>query len=329
VRASFHAVLFLAGAICLALLVNRIGLQALWDDAQRLGWGAAIIVAIEGLEHLLHTAAWRGCFSRCRRPSWTRLLGAYFAGYAVSFATPTATVGGELARGGLLPRHVPTVDVIASITLDRLTYAVADSIIGLTGVAVILGAAPLSEGARAGLAAAAALFAAAIATFFWLQRKGRLAGLFANNGVLRRMIGPRLAERFAEGGAAVDRRLVAFHADEPGAFGVSVCLHMAGTAVSALQIAIFLYWMEVSFQVQTVLMVFVVATAIDLFSFFIPFRLGAHEAARMLAMSVAGLDPTLGLLLALVIRVEHVAWATLGLLIYLGVVMRRAVPRIS
>jgi hypothetical protein len=311
------------------LLVERIGLRTLWEAARRLGWGAAIIVAIEIFEHALHAAAWRCCFTRSRTPSWPRVFAAYLVGYAVSFATPAATVGGELARGGLLLRDVPAVEVVASITLDRLAYAVADTSSGLIGVVVILAAAPVSGGARASVAAAAALFGVAVGSFFWLQRRGRLAGLFANHSVLRRIIGARRAEVLAEGGAAVDRRLVAFHTDERGAFGASVGLHVTGTAVSALQIAIFLYWMEVPLQAQTVLEVFFVTTAIDLFSFFIPFRLGAHEGGRMLAMSVAGLDPTLGLLLALVIRVEHVVWATVGFVIYLSVVMTRTVPRVS
>src|SRR3954451_7273897 len=114
---AVHVALLLAGAAGLALLVGQIGLRTLRDDALRLGWGAAIIVAVAALEHALHTAGWRRCFSRGRVPSWPRLFGAYLAGYAVSFATPTAVVGGELARGGVLLRDLPAVEVVSSITL--------------------------------------------------------------------------------------------------------------------------------------------------------------------------------------------------------------------
>lgn len=326
---AVHAGLLLLGAACLALLVQRIGLGTLWEDALRLGWGAVIIVAAAALEHVLHTAGWRRCFSRNRVPRWPRLLEAYFAGYAVSFATPTAVVGGELARGGLLLRGVPAVEVVASITLDRLTYAVADSIVGFCGVVVILAAVPLSLGTRAGIAAAATLFWVGVGTFFWLQRRGRLADFLTNHAVLHRIIGARRAERIATGGAAVDRRLAAFHAEEPGAFVASVALHVTATAVSALQIAIFLHWMGVAFHAPTVLQVFCVATAVDLFSFFIPLRLGVHEAGRMLAMSLAGLDPALGLLFALVIRVEHIVWAAVGFVVYLAVVVKQQPARLT
>jgi Lysylphosphatidylglycerol synthase TM region len=320
---TFQAALLIAGALCLALLVERIGARTLWEDSLRLGWGAVIIVAVAVLEHAMHTAGWQRCFSRTHAPSWPRLFGAFLAGYAVSFATPATIVGGEVARGGVLLRDVPTVEVVASITLDRLAYAAADLIVALCGVAVIVAAAPLSGGTRAGVAAAAALVGVGVGTFFWLQRRGRLAAFLANHAVLRRIIGKQRAERFADGGAAVDRRLAAFHANEPGAFGAAIALHAAGTAVGALQIAIFLGWLGVAFQGQTVLKVFLVATAIDLFSFLIPLRLGAQEGGRMLGMSIAGLDPALGLLFALVIRLEQIVWAAVGFVLYLALIMAR------
>lgn len=320
---TFQAALLLAGALCLALLVERIGARTLWDDSLRLGWGAVIIVAVAVLEHAMHTTGWQRCFSRIDAPSRPRLFGAFLAGYAVSFATPATIVGGEVARGGVLLRDVPTVEVVASITLDRLAYAAADLIVGLCGVAVIVAAAPLSGETRAGVAAAAALVGVGVGTFFWLQRRGRLAAFLANHAVLRRIIGEQRAERFSDGGAAVDRRLAAFHANEPGAFGAAIALHAAGTAVSALQIAIFLGWLGVAFQGQTVLKVFLVATAIDLFSFLIPLRLGAQEGARMLGMSIAGLDPALGLLFALVIRLEQIVWAAVGFVLYLALIVAR------
>ncbi len=320
---TVHAGLLLAGAVCLAFLIERIGVRTLWEDSLRLGWGAVIIVTLAVLEHAMHTAAWHRCFSRSNAPSWPRLFGAFLAGYAVSFATPTTIVGGDVARGGVLLRDIPAVEVVASITLDRLASAVADSIVGMCGVAVILAAAPLSGGTRAGVAAAAALVGIGVACFFWLQRRGRVAAFLANHAVLRRMVGPARAERLADGGAAVDRRLAAFHADEPGAFGASVALNAAGNAVSALQIAIFLGWLGVAFQAQTVLVVFLVATAIDLLSFLIPLRLGAQEGARMLAMSLAGLDPSLGLLFALVIRVQQIVWSAVGFVVYLAVIVIR------
>jgi hypothetical protein len=324
---ALHAGVLLAGAACLAFLVERIGLRTLWEDALRLGWGAAIIVAVAALEHALHMAGWQRCFSRGRTPSWPRLFAAHLAGYAVTFATPAAVVGGEVARGGLALRDVPAVEVVASISLDRLAYAVADSIVALCGVVVILVAAPLSGATRAGVAAAAALVGIGVGTFFWLQRRGRLAEFLTNHAVVRRIVGARRAERLVQGGAAVDRRLASFHADERGTFGASVALHAAGTAVSALQIAIFLHWLGIAFDAQTVLQVFLVATAIDLVSFFIPLRLGAHEGARMLAMSIAGLDPKLGLVFALVIRVEHIVWAAAGFLVYLVAVVPGASQR--
>jgi hypothetical protein len=322
---GFHAIVLAAGAACLFVLVQRIGLHILWHDALRLGWGAVIIVALAGLEHLLHLTAWRWCFSHGQAPGWARLIAAFLGGYAVGFATPTAMVGGDVSRGALLLGRVPPVEVAASITLDRLVFAAADAMLGLCGVVLIVDAAPLSTEMRAGVGAAGVLMAAGIAAFFELQRRGRLAQFFAQHRLIQRALGARRAAHMMERSAEMDRRLARFHAQRPGALAGALALHAAATLVSAVQIAVFLAWLDLGFSLETVLRVFFVSVALDLFSFFIPFRLGAHEAARMLAMSMAGLNPGLGLLLALVIRVEHLVWAGLGFLAYLAALAHRPV----
>ena len=67
---------------------------------------------------------------------------------------------------------------------------------------------------------------------------------------------------------------------------------------------------------QPVVQVFVVVTALDLASLFVPGLVGAQEGARMLATSMAGYGPELGLLFALVQRVEQLVWTSAGLGLY-------------
>ena len=51
-----------AGVALFVFVVSRVGLAHLWQEAAQLGWGIALIVAIEGVADLLHTSAWRLCF---------------------------------------------------------------------------------------------------------------------------------------------------------------------------------------------------------------------------------------------------------------------------
>jgi len=103
-----------------------------------------------------------------------------------------------------------------------------------------------------------------------------------------------------------------------------VLLHLAGTAVGVLQLLLFLIFLGVPHDPIPVIEAFLVALVLDLFSFFIPARLGAYEGSRVIAMSVAGFAPALGLLFSLVLRVEQVVWAGIGLVLYPSMAARRA-----
>jgi len=309
-----HRALIVLGGGGFAVLLLRSDLASLWRDASALGLGAALIVAVALLEHTLHALAWRRCFAPAHRPGAFALLGAYLAGGAVNLVTPTATLGGEVVRGGLLPRNVPASAWVTTGTADRLAMSIADTAIGLLGFGALVAWGPGDAWARGALAAGALLLAAGVAGFLVLQRRGRLAAFFGEHGFVRRLAGAELAERVAAASREVDGRLASLHAERPWDFRLAVGLHLAGTAVGALQLAIFLSWLGVAYDLATLGAVFAMGVALDLFSFFVPARLGAQEAARMLAMGVGGLDPSRGLLFSLVLRLEQILWAGIGLL---------------
>jgi hypothetical protein len=309
-----HRALVVLGGGGFLVLLARSDLGSLWRDASALGLGAALVVAVALLEHMLHTLAWRRCFPPEHRPAAFPLLGAYLAGGAVNLVTPTATLGGEVVRGGLLPRSIPASAWVASGTADRLAMAGADTAIGLAGFAALLAWGPEDRWVRAALGAAALLLGAGVGGFLVLQRRGRLAAFFGEHGLVRRLAGAQLGERLAHATREVDERLAALHAERPGDFRAAFLLHLLAAAVGALQLAIFLSWLGVAYDLATLGVVFAVGMTLDLFSFFVPARLGAQEAARMVAMGVGGLDPSRGLLYSLVLRLEQILWAAVGLL---------------
>ncbi len=313
-----HAALWIAGAACFAWLLVDAGPAALWRDARALGLGGLGIVAVAGLEHALHTMAWQRCFPGPDRPRWSTLYPSYLAGFAVNLVTPTASLGGEVVRGSLIARGVPPAQATASVVVDRLAFAMADSSIGAVGLLLLLTLAPLSGWARAALLGGACLLGVGIALFFSLQRDGRLAGLIGAGAWVRRAAGVERAQRLRLAADETDRHIADFHADGPRTLLPALALHVAGTSVAALQIAWFCSLIGAPLGLRDVLVVFAASTALDLLSFFVPGRLGVYEGARVLAFSLAGLAAAHAVGFSLVLRVEQVAWAALGLLAYGG-----------
>ena len=303
----------LAGAGGLAWLVAYTGVDKLWQGAQALGLGLFLFVALAGLEHVAHAWGWRRCFAPDHAPPLGTLVQAYLAGYAFSVLTPTASVGGDVLRASLVPRSVPAAEAVASVTADRLACSVSDACLGLAGVVILLVAGPLVPWQRGALVAATVLFGLGIAGFFFVQRSGWLVGWLAAHPLVARIGGARLAERLTRAGQDFDFRLRSLHLDRPAAFRGALLRNLAASLVGAVQVVVFLAWLGSPHLLRAAATIFLIGIALDIFSFFIPGRLGVQEGSRMLGASVAGLDPSLGLLLSLVLRVDQVAWAVVGL----------------
>jgi len=320
-----HGLCLLLGAALFALLLHEVGVDALRRESAHLGWGVLAIVAVEGLADLLHTAGWQRCFPRGERPGVWRLWGPQLAGAAINLVTPTAGLAGEVVRGSLAPRACGSDGVVASLAVNKLSAALADTALVLGGAAVLLAHGPLGAGARGAVAGASGLLAGGVLGFGLLQRRGRLAGFLAAPPVLAQLIGRERAARWVRAAAAIDRRIAALHTAERGALREAVALHLLGNAVGALQIHLFFSVLGLTSSLAAVGTVFLVARAIDVLAFFVPGRLGAQEGARMFAMSLVGIEPSLGLLFSLILRLEQLAWAGLGFAAY-GVLLwqRRA-----
>lgn len=311
-----HTLALGLGIVLFGALVVHVGPERLWRDASVLGAGVFLIIAIEGVADFLHTLAWRRCFSPIHRPGPLRLWWPHLAGAAINFVTPTATLGGEIVRGTLVPREVPGTEATASVAINKLAATLSDAALAVAGVALLIALVPLSAEVRGGALAGIGVFGAGVAAFVAVQRKGRLASLVGERRSLARVLGAERAQHLAEKAAEIDGRIARFHAERSGDLAASVALHVAGSALGAVQLFVFLRWMDAPSDLATVALVFLVARAIDLAAFFVPARLGAQEGARMVAMRLVGLDPSLGLLFSLVLRLEQVVWAAAGLAAY-------------
>ena len=318
-----HATLLVLGGALFAWLVAAAGLQTLWSEARLLGLGVVAIIAVEGLGDFLHTCAWQRCFTGPHRPARLRLWGPHLAGAAINFTTPTATLGGEVVRATLVPEEVAATEVAASLVINKLAASLADTAIAITGVGILLASAPVSHEWRVGMLAGVGLLVCGVIIFFLLQRGGRMAGILGRYAAAIGLLGRERVERGSRFADDIDRRLAAFHAENSAALLGAVALHLAGVSVGALQLYLFLRMIGAPTDPATVATVFFVARAIDLMSFFVPARLGAQEGARMFAMSLVGIESSLGLLFSLVLRLEQLAWAAIGFGAYAGVLWQQ------
>lgn len=301
------------GALLLVWLIHRIGPQIVLETVGRVGWGFLAVVALSGIIALLNTFAWRATMEEAPRVSVPLLFGFLLAGDAVNAITPSAVVGGELVRIGLLRRKMSAVAASASVALAAVCQFLAQ-------LAFVLAALPIvSAGISGSPAGRAVLVLAGLGSSAGIV--GILLVLFRRRGVFSRIHGA-LASRFpgrfdlGDGGArwrSLDEAVFSAFRERPGALARALLLYFAGWAMGAVEIALILFLLGAPVGLRACIAIEALAVMIDTILFFVPARLGTQEGGKYAIFRLLRLDPRLGFALGLVRRLRELVWAFAGL----------------
>lgn len=308
---TFPIALAAAGLALFAALVHGVGIEGLIEDLRDFGWALAGVVAFEIAIDACNTAAWRKTLPPFAPVGFALLFWVRQAGVAINQLTPTATVGGEIAKAMLLRPRLPTAATGASLVAARMSYALGQAILVMLGLSAVL--ARTRDTPDLALAIVMAFVATVAGTigFVWLQRRGIFAPLVA---AARRLgVARALLDRLYAGSEALDHQLAGYYRDRPSAFLGSIAWHVAGQLVGLLQLAFILSALGTPTDLATCLAIEAFALVLDSAAFLVPGRIGVQEAGRVLVFTTFGLGPATGLAVAVIIRLTQLVVAALGM----------------
>jgi uncharacterized membrane protein YbhN (UPF0104 family) len=310
---ALHLGLVAAGVVLLVTLVRTIGLERLALELRGFGTAFVGVVVLELVIDGCNTLAWRRTLAPATIGFW-RLYWVRQAGTAVNQLTPTATFGGEVVKAMLLRRSVDAGNAAASIVAAKLSFAMAQTLLVLCGLAAILSRLGDAPSLRAGVLLAAGATCVGVGGFFVVQRRGALSGTL---DALTRlgMRGERL-NRLRTRAADIDARLAALHRERRGAFAGSVAWHFLAQLIGTFQLFYVLHVLGMQAGLMTCLAIEAFALVIDSALFFVPGRIGVQEGSRVLVFTALGMSAATGLAVAVIVRVDQLAVAALGLLAY-------------
>ncbi len=325
---KFHLFVIICGCLLIALLIHQIGPGQLWSQLKLLGWALVPLILIEGVADLFHTQAWRHCLSDAhRRLPFFRIFYIRMAGYSINYLTPTAGMGGEVAKGVLLASDSTGSESATGIIIDKLSYALAQLIFVVGGTLITLPAMRMPRTIWVAMLTGTVLLGAGMFIFLAMQKYGKL-GAFLRWFVNHRLGGHRV-EKLALHITGVDEKLQLFYQSRRTDLLLSVFWHIAGMACGILQCYYFLLVLTDHASLPVAAGLWFLGTWFSLLSFALPIDLGVMEATRVIAFVVFGLQSSLGLAYGVTLRLEQLFWAGVGLLIYamLAVQMRKkAIP---
>ena len=283
------------------------GPGAVWAQVKSLGpWGFTAMLAGDLTAAALWMASW-GILLRSQgiQTRWSGVAGAALSGFAVSYITPIAYVGGEPVRAWLVSQSAgqPLTTVYATIVVDRLlaglslvTFAVLGGVVALTG--------PLMPTAvkikvTMGLAMVVVLIGSGVLSFarnfHWLSR---ILGFF---GRLR----PRW--RWLNVAATVthttENDIHAAFSQHLARTSLALLLQMLSFLCGYLRPLLFFHFtQEVWFSVRELAVYFNLNAVLTTILWLTPAGVGTAEGGRVGILHLVGIPPEGGMAFSLTIR---------------------------
>ncbi len=302
------------GAIALVVTVWSVGPSVLLDNLKAIGWGFALIIAIEAAVTGCDGAALSGFLGKGgRRPSFGYVLRAQVIGRAINAVTPLASLG-EATKATTLMERTSSPRAIGAVlryNLAHLGVRLTTIALGAPICALVLDVPSWMTWLLVGgsIAAIALVIAGAV-----LVKRGMLASVV---GVLRalRLVSGERARRWDSKLEAIDERL----RDEPGARGrarwSSVCWVFASRALTLTSAWVVLMTMGHSVGVGTVAAISTAGQLVAVAASLVPLGLGIAEAGNAALFTALGEPAALGVAMVLGTRITTIVYAAIGLIL--------------
>ncbi|MBI3565006.1 MAG: flippase-like domain-containing protein [Elusimicrobia bacterium] len=307
-RALLTRLVVVAGLATFLLLLWKFDPARVWAHLLGFGWGFAVLLPFQILDHMLNAYGWRLAFpaDSVGGVRFWDLVRVRVAGDGVNYLTPSANIGGEFVRPGMLRSSLPDDVKITSVLVAKVTQSVGQAFFILSGLGYLLHAKLFDfDGPQATLGA--------------FGVGGILLGLVVGVGLLIMEPPAWFAARFPKAVAAsagVRGLLKSYLLTHPVRLCASIAMFMLGYAWGAAEVWIICRFLGLPIGVETAFSIEFLSNLVDSLAFWVPAKLGTQEGGKTAIFAGLGLPPELGFTLGLVRHVRELTWAGAGLALY-------------
>ena len=318
-----QAVAFVLGALLLWYVVRRVGVQPIFTALSRVGFGFFLIVALNGLRHVLRTISMRiSVPAEHRRFTFMQAFAARLGGEAMSFLTFAGPLLGEPTKIALLRKRVPLVHGVPALVVDNLLYNLSVVLMIFGGATLLLLTYALPPVAREVLIVIAAiaflgLLAAALAT---RRRAMLVTSLIDKLG--RKGFRPKFLRMRRHHIYRVELTIYAFFKRRRAAFFTMIGLDVMAHVASVVEVYMTLRLLGFSASAGAAYIIESLTKVINFAFGFVPGTIGVYETGNGIILATLGYTTAIGLALAIVRKAAIIFWTVIGML----VLTSRAVP---
>ena len=318
-----QAIAFVLGALLLWYVVRRVGVQPIFTALSRVGFGFFIVVALNGLRHVLRTISMRiSVPAEHRRFSFMQAFAARLGGESMSFLTFAGPLLGEPTKIALLRKRVPLVHGVPALVVDNLLYNLSVVLMIFGGAMLMLFAYAVPPVAREMLIIIAVIaFLGLVATALATRRRATLITALIDK-LARKGFRPRFLRTRRHHIYRVELTVYAFFKRRRAAFLSMCALDIASHASSVLEVYVTLKLLGYSSTAGADYIIESLTKVINFAFGFVPGTIGVYETGNGIILRTLGYTTAIGLALAIVRKAAIIFWTVIGVF----VLTWRAVP---
>ena len=308
---------FLLGLSLLVYVINRVGVQPLFDALLRIGFGFFVIVGLSGLRHVLRTIAMRAAVpAEHRRITFRQAFAARLGGEAISFLTFTGPLLGEATKVALLRKRVPLTYGVPALVVDNLLYNLSVVFFILTGAVVMLVTYPLPREVNMVLLGIAAVAASGILIAFIAARRRVMLLTWMVDRLAQLRLSPKVILRKRQHIYHLELKVYDFYKHHPAAFFAMIACNLLAHVASVTEVFLALKMLGFETGVAQAYIIESLTKVINAVFAFVPGTIGVYEGGtEVILQKGLGFEPAAGLALALVRKAAIVSWTSMGLLV--------------
>ncbi len=309
----------IASSILIGLAVStvilwNVGIGGVLETLRHAGW--AVILAyltVSVLISVVLTFKWRVVLDAygVRLPFYTIFI-YRLIGFAVSYVTPTAHVGGEPVRAMLLNKQgIPMKVGFSSAIVDRSLEVIFNILMFFLGALIILNFVGFPLGARIAIFALSLVAITVVGLFIWgvLSKKRFISSTLKLFRVDRRKSWPAIENWARE----IEILIGYFYAKKRRHFRIAVMLNALLWVLMMLEYKFALLILGYDTSVFGAFL-FLTGVAIA-YSIPIPAGFGVLEIGQVSAGALLGIPAAVGVAMAFIIRARDFLWTVIGLLL--------------
>ena len=308
---------FLLGLGLLIFVINRVGIQPLFDALLRIGFGFFLVLGLSGLRHFLRTISMRAAVpAEHRQITFRQAFAARLGGEAISFLTFTGPLLGEATKVALLRKRIPLTYGVPALVVDNLLYNLSVVFFILSGACVMLAWYELPTPVYIVLLIIAVVAALGLLIVVLAAKRRIMLMTWIIDRLAQLRLSPKVILKRRHHIYHLETKVYDFYKHHPGAFFGMIACNLLAHAASVAEVYLALKMLGFSPQVAQAYIIESLTKVINFAFAFVPGTIGVYEGGtEVILQKGLGFEPAAGLALALVRKAAIVCWTSAGLLV--------------